>query len=295
MPTQTEEVEGGYRFLAVALFLFIAFPLAAYTLMPDNYYANFISFPARMLLVPIHEFGHNIVSFFTEFSGLPFSSMYLPITMAGSLFEVFLPFLVALLFIFGNRRYAIACLIIVILGAAFYDFGTYVRSAESPSGPAINSLMQPARVTPETHDWFIVLSAFNELDKAGVISQVLMDLGFVITLVGFFSSVFELNLVINYRKSSDFMLLLLYGSAITLLLLPFYFTLFKLIFLLLISISLLIHFKRSVLPHIKKEIEEVDKEIEKEEDEQESKTEKGEPYGKAEDWWAPPDRKDSPR
>jgi len=261
MSTQTEEVEGGYRFLAIVLFLFIALPLASYAIFPSNSYVSFLSYPARILLIPIHEFGHVLLIFLTEIFNLPSSSMQIPILVAGSFFEVFLPLFVMLLFIFGNQRYALACLVIVVLGASIYDVGRYVQSSTNPTGPALNSLMQPTTITPETHDWTRILKQFNALDKADFLGGLLSDLGFVVILLGFFSSVFELNLILNNRVSSDFMLLMLYGSIPTLLLSIIYFTPFRITFATLFCILPVRHFYTSTLPKLRKEIEEVDKEI----------------------------------
>jgi hypothetical protein len=84
--------------------------------------------------------------------------------------------------------------------------------------------------------------------------------------MGFFSSVFEVNLILNYRRSSDLMLLMLYGSIPTLILSIAYFKTFRLVFAILLFIPLLIHFYRRVLPKLEEEVEEVDKEIENDEE-----------------------------
>lgn len=263
--SQGEEVEGGYRFLAAVLFLLIALPLASYTILPDNYYAAYLSYPSRLLLVPVHEFGHMILIFFKELFNLPSSYMDIPITLAGSGFEVLLPFLFVPIFVFGNRRYVLACLAIVVLGAALSDTGRYVQSASNPGGSGFNQFMEATAVTQESHDWYRILSYYNALDKADILGEMLIDLGFVLTLLGFFSSIFEVNMILNYRSSSDFMLLLLYGSIPAVILSLSYFKLFRTIFSLLLFIPILLHFYIHTLPKLREEVKEVDEEIEKEE------------------------------
>ncbi len=266
MSSQTEEVEGGYRFLSAVLFLLVALPLAGYAIFPDNYYAAYLSYPARILLVPIHELGHTLLLIFTEFFRLPYSYMDIPIRMAGSAFEVFVPFAFVFLFIFGSRRYALACLILVVAGTALIDAGAYVKSAQNPSGSGFNQLMETTAVNPANHDWYRVLSNYNALDKADLLGEIIMGLGFVITLMGFFSSVFEVNLILNYRQSSDFILLLLYGSIPATILSIAYFKIFRVVFAILIFIPIIIHFYTRILPKLKEEMKEVDEEIEKDEE-----------------------------
>lgn len=265
--SDVEEVEGGYRFLSVVLFLLISMPLAIYAIMPNNQYAKYLSFPARILLVPIHELGHTIVIIFTEALGLPFSYMNIPITMAGSVFEAFVPFVFVLFFVLGSRRYVLACLILVVLGTALSDWGAYVKSASNPSGSGFNQYMETSEITTQNHDWYIVLSNYNALDKADVIGDILMELGFVVTMMGFFSSVFEVNFILNNRQSSDFMLLMLYGSIPAVILSLAYFTVFRAVFAILLLIPILIHFYRRVLPKLEEEVKEVDKEIEQDDEE----------------------------
>ncbi|NYZ79101.1 hypothetical protein H0N99_03045 [Candidatus Micrarchaeota archaeon] len=270
MPPQTD-VEGGYKFLSAVLFLLVALPLAGYAIFPGNSYASFLSYPSRLLLVPIHEFGHLILIYFTEFSGIPSSYMDTPIRMTGSLFEVFVPFVFVFFFIFGSRRYALACLLLVVAGSALINWGAYIKSASNPSGSGINPYMELAEVSLENHDWYRVLSRYNALDKAELLGDMLMGLGFVVALMGFFSSVFEVNLVLNYGSSSDFMLLMLYGSIPTLILSLAYFKPSRIVFSLLLLIPLLIHFYKKVLPGLEEEMEEVDEEIKEEEAENEGK------------------------
>lgn len=261
MSPQKDEVEGGYRFLSAVIFLLVALPLAGYAIFQGNYYTSYLSYPSRMLLVPIHELGHMILIFFTELFGLPYSYMDMPITVAGSLFEVFVPFVFVLFFIFGSRRYALACLILVVAGTALIDAGTYIKSASNPSGSGFNQFMEVTQVNLENHDWYKVLKYYNALDKADFLGGLVMDLGFVLTIMGFFSSIFEVNFIMNYRQSSDFMLLMLYGSIPTIVLLLIYFKPYRIVFAVLLSIPLLIHFYRKVLPKLKEEVKEVDEEI----------------------------------
>jgi hypothetical protein len=267
-----EDVEAGYRFLASVLFLLIALPLAGYALFPDNYYASFISYPPRLLLVPIHELGHMILIFATQLLNLPYNYMNIPITMAGSFFEILVPLIFVIFLLFGSQRYALACLLIVVLGAAVNDTGRYIQSASSPTGTGLTQFMEVTAITPESHDWFRILSYFNALDQADILGELLIDLGFVLILVGFFSSVFEVNLVLNYRKSSDFMLLMFYGSIPTILLSIAYFKLFRIIFSILFFTPSLIHFYTTVLPKLKEEVKEVDREIEDEDEETAAKS-----------------------
>jgi hypothetical protein len=279
MPQQTD-IEGGYKFLSVVLFLLVALPLAGYAVFPDNSFISFLSYPPRLLLVPIHESGHLILIYFTEFSSIPYSYMYMPITIAGSLFEVFVPFIFALFFIFGSRRYALACLLLVVAGSALIDWGAYVKSSTNPSGSGLNTYMEVSEMSPQNHDWYIVLSNYNALDKAGLLGGIIMGLGFVVALTGFFSSIFEVNLLLNYGSSSDFMMLMLYGSIPTLIISLVYFTIFRIAFSLLLLIPLLIHFYRKVLPKLEDEVEEVDEEI-KEDEEAENEREKNKAEPKA--------------
>jgi hypothetical protein len=266
MSPQTEEIEGGYRFLSVVLFLLVALPLAGYAVLPDNFYASFISYPSRMLLIPIHELGHMLLIFFTQFSSLPYQYMDIPITLAGSVFEVLVPLMFVFFFIFGSRRYALACLVLVIAGTAMTDAGAYVKSAQNPSGAGFNQFMETTEVNPSNHDWYRVLSYYNALDKADFLGEFIMGLGFVLTMIGFFSSIFEVNLILNYRQSSDFMLLMLYGAVPALILSIAYFKIFRFVFAVLILIPLLIHFYTGVLPKLKDDIKEVDREIEEDEE-----------------------------
>lgn len=279
MPPQSD-IEGGYKFLSAVLFLLVALPLAGYAVFPDNTFFSTFSYPSRLLLVPIHELGHLILIYFTEFSGISPSYMDMPITMAGSLFEVFVPFAFVFFFIFGIRRYALACLLLVVAGSALIDWGAYVKSSPNPSGIGFNPSMEVFEVGPQNHDWYRVLSHYNELDKAELFGDIIMGLGFVVTLTGFFSSIFEVNRVLNYSKSSDFMLLLLYGSVPTLVLSIAYYTVFRLVFSLLLLILLLIHFYRKVLPGLEEEVKEVDEDI-KEEEEYENEEQKNQTAPKA--------------
>jgi hypothetical protein len=276
MPIQTD-VEGGYRFLTAVLFLLVALPLAGYAVFPNNAFFSTFSYPSRLLLVPIHEMGHLVLIYFTEFSGISPSYMYIPILMAGSLNEVFVPFVFVFFFIFGSRRYALACLLLVVAGSAIIDWGAYVKSSPNPYGTGFNTSMEVFEVGPQNHDWYQVLTHYNMLDDAVLFGDIIMDLGFVVTLTGFFSSIFEVNRVLNYSSSSDFMLLMLYGSVPALVLSIAYYTTFRLVFSLLLLLPLLIHFYRKVLPGLKEEVKEVDEDIREEEEveneEQQNQTE----------------------
>jgi hypothetical protein len=262
MSPQNEEIEGGYRFLSAVLFLLIALPLAGYALFPDNYYISLLSYPPRILLVPIHELGHMILIFFTQLFNLPYDYMDMPITMAGSIFEVLVPLVFVFFFVFGSRRYTLACLVLVIAGTALIDSGAYIKSAQNPYGIGFNQYMMTSEVGPENHDWYRVLKHYNALDKADVLGESFMGLGFVLIMMGFFSSVFEINMILNYQQSSDFMMLMLYGAVPTLILSIAYFKIFRVFFATLILLPLLSHFYTRVLPKLKDEIKEVDREIE---------------------------------
>jgi hypothetical protein len=262
MSPQKEEIEGGYRFLSAVLFLLVALTLAAYAVLPGNYYASVISYPSRMLLIPIHELGHMVLIFFTQFSNLPYEYMNIPVRMAGSIFEMLIPLMFVFFFVFGSRRYTLACLILVIAGTAITDSGAYIKSASNPSGIGFNQFMETTEVNSSNHDWYQVLDYYNALDKADFLGEFMMGLGFVLTMIGFFSSVFEVNLILNYQQSSDFMMLMLYGAVPALILSIAYFKIFRVVFAVLILLPLLIHFYTRVLPKLKDEIKEVDREIE---------------------------------
>ncbi|NYZ76428.1 hypothetical protein H0N98_04215 [Candidatus Micrarchaeota archaeon] len=266
MSPQTEEVEGGYRFLSAVLFLLIALPLAGYAVIPDNYYVYLLSYPPKILLVPIHELGHMLLIFFKDVSGLPYDYLDIPVRMAGSIFEMLVPLMFVFFFIFGSRRYALACLILVIAGTAITDSGAYIKSASNPSGIGFNQFMETTEVNSSNHDWYRVLDYYNALDKADFLGELIIGLGFVLTMIGFFSSVFEVNLILNYRQSSDFMLLILYGSIPAAILSIAYFKIFRVVVSILILIPLLIHFYTRILPKLKDEVKEVDREIEKDEE-----------------------------
>lgn len=262
-----DEVQAGYRFLAAVLFLLISLPLTAYVLFPNSY-TLLLAYPAILLTVPIHEFGH----LFTFWALSPFASyesVIIPTAFAGSFFQIGVPFLLIMLFIFGNKQYAIACLLMVVMGESAFHVGSYIKSSNNPSGTGINVMGEVGEVTRESHDWYIILNHYNLLDKADILGDFVTQFGIAILLIGFFSSVFEVNRLMNYSKSSDFMLLMLYGSAVALLFTIAYFNLLRLILLVILSILPLLHFRSTILPKLENDMEKADKQL----DEPETKEE----------------------
>ena len=262
-----DEVQSGYRFLAIVLFLLIALPLTAYVLFPNSY-TLLLAYPAILITVPIHEFGHLFV-FWALSPFAPYDSVIIPTALAGSLSQIGVPFILMLLFIFGNKQYAIACLMIAVMGESAFHVGGYIKTSNNPSGTGINVMGEVSEVTRESHDWFIILNHYNLLDKAEILGELVTQFGIAILLIGFFSSVFELNRLLNYSSSSDFTLLMLYGSIPAILFSIAYFNLLRLIILIVFSIPPVLYFRSAVMPKLRKDMEEVDRQSDESEVEEE--------------------------
>lgn len=147
----------------------------------------------------------------------------------------------------------------MLLGYSLYDCGRYMSSAQSSAGLLyVNSMGGSGKMSgnPEDHDWGFMLKRLGLLEHSVEISGFVMDFGYVMVLIAFFSTLFETLLLFSDKRTDDFLVVLLYGAAPASAISIFYLRGTRLaivIVLFLISLAYFVHFK---LPKIRKEFDE---------------------------------------
>ena len=169
-----------YEDLGVSLvfFLVIGFPIGASFLGWPNFFLGFLGM--------VHEMGHFVTMIFTAF--LPGRNVLLVI-LAGSFFEVFVPFASFALVYPNKRLFVVACLFLAAFGTALADVGRYMGTAQNPSGYAFIS-GQP--MTYQNHDWSITFSMLGLMGHASKISGAFYAAGRLMEYLGFYAAVIGL-------------------------------------------------------------------------------------------------------
>lgn len=256
-----EEIENWYKTLSVILLLSIVFPIAGYIILP-NAVTYSLFFPVSILIISIHEFGHVVPYMFSFFLGIPWESARFIVVAGGTVSQLLIPMLFFIYFASVNRRYALAYIFLVLLGGSLYYAGDYMSTAQAPTGLAVTSFGSAVRFEsdPESHDWRFMLTTLDLLERTPELSKFIMDLSYVLTMIGAFSAALETNMILNGNRTKNFMTVLLYGTVPTFLLSFLYFNGTKFIISLTLFIISFAYFLVYKVPMLKKEYEEAEEE-----------------------------------
>lgn len=260
-----QEVEGWYKNLTVILLLAVALPIAGYVTFPNSItYSLF--FPVSIFITSIHELGHFIPYMVLSIFGAQSDSARFIIVAGGTIFQILVPMLFVTYFLAVNRKYALACISLVLLGGSIYLAGHYMSTAQAPSGAAITPFGTQVQFEsdPSIHDWRYMLSTLNLLGRTPELSKFTMDFSYVLILVGIFSATLETNMLLNGSRTKDFMIVLLYGTVPTFLLSFLYFNATKFLISLIFFIISFAYFLAYKAPILREEYEEAEEEEEKE-------------------------------
>jgi hypothetical protein len=255
-----DEVEDWYKFLSGFLFLILAVPTAAFMLVP-SFFTYGIFYFIELTFISIHELGHALFGMPFWFTGYPTDAARFFVVAGGPFLQLAAPLLPAIYFSFVNRRYALVYLFLVLLGYSLYDTGRYMSSANASAGlPYVNSMGQAGLFTgnPDEHDWGFMLKRVGLLEHAVEIAGFIMDFGYVMVFIAFFSALFETILLFSGKKTNDFFVALLYGAAPTFLISIFYLRGTKLALVAVIFLISLVYFLRFKLPKLRKEFDQAD-------------------------------------
>jgi len=119
--------------------------------------------------LPFHEFGHIFFSPLGRFMSI----------LGGSLFQVMLPFALAVAFIFFNRDVFAASVMTWWCGQSFIDLSPYIIDASDRSLPLIGGMGE------ESHDWGNLLSELGWLSYGTGLAKLSFSLGTLLIICSF--------------------------------------------------------------------------------------------------------------
>ncbi|MEM3555810.1 MAG: hypothetical protein QXF56_03790 [Candidatus Micrarchaeia archaeon] len=257
------DIKGWYKASAGFLFLFMALPSAAVLLIPNEITKTFY-YPLTLLIVTFHELGHIILWLLVSPLQLSEKSALFLICCGGPLMQLFIPAIPIVYFTLVRKKYALAFIFLAFFGSSLYYLGGYMSTAAAPSGTGITPTGEIISIekNPESHDFRLIFTQFGVLEHSAEISNFFISLGYVLTLIGAFSSALETNIILNGNETNDFMLVMLYGSAPAFLLSIVYFQPARFILSFVFFILSLAYFFTSIFPKMKESFEEVSNEEE---------------------------------
>ncbi len=145
------------------------------------------------LHAPIHEAGHFI------FNILSAGNRIIAVA-GGTFFSYLLPVLGVVIFANVKRGAAVAMIFLACIGSVMPHDAWYIESA---SHPYVRAYLTLQTTSPETHDWYILLSHYGLLGKEYEIGRYVRTFGDVFLLVGTIGSVLGFGLLLN-RSSIGF-------------------------------------------------------------------------------------------
>lgn len=117
--------------------------------------------------LPFHEFGHVLFIPLGEFMTI----------LGGSLFQVLLPFLLTLVFVFKQKDTFAASITLWWCGQSFIDLSPYIADAEYRSLPLVGGGGE------ESHDWGNLLTMLNMIEHTQAVAKTSFTLGSIIMVV----------------------------------------------------------------------------------------------------------------
>jgi len=252
------EVEGWYKFLSGFLFLFIALPTAAVLFIPNGITKTFY-YPLSLLIIASHEVGHIIIWLLVSPLNISEKSALFLICCGGPMMQLLVPAIPIIYFTLVKKKYALSFIFIALLGSSIYNTGEYMSTATSPSGIGITPSGEIVSIekNPQTHDWLLIFNQFGISEYSSEISNFFLSLGYVLVILGAFSSALETNIILNGNETHDFMLVMLYGSAPAFLISAVYFQPIRFIIALVFFFLSLVYFFTAIFPKMKASFEEV--------------------------------------
>lgn len=117
--------------------------------------------------LPFHEFGHVLFMPFGEFMMI----------LGGSLFQVLLPFLLTLVFVFKQKDTFAGSITLWWCGQNFIDVAPYIADAEYRALPLVGGGAE------ESHDWGNLLTRLDALEYTRAVANTSFTLGALIIMV----------------------------------------------------------------------------------------------------------------
>lgn len=140
--------------------------------------------------LPFHEFGHILFIPFGEFMMI----------LGGSLFQVLLPFVLTLVFVFKQKDTFAGSITLWWCGQSFIDVSPYIADAEYRALPLVGGGGE------ESHDWGNLLTMMNALEHTRAIANTSFAIGTLIIIVailwgGWILKLQKKNLVSMYDQA----------------------------------------------------------------------------------------------
>ncbi|WP_235425791.1 hypothetical protein [Cellvibrio mixtus] len=140
--------------------------------------------------LPFHEFGHILFMPFGEFMMI----------LGGSLFQVLLPFVLTLVFVFKQKDTFAGSITLWWCGQSFIDVSPYIADAEYRALPLVGGSGE------ESHDWGNLLTMMNALEYTRAIANASFVVGTLIIMVailwgGWILKLQKKNLVSMYDQT----------------------------------------------------------------------------------------------